>query len=66
MAPAFGTSFPAAQRMIDRVHGYAPYRWPYTHPPGTPGLPHRYILVLDITHLADGSSTGKMHQLHLT
>ena len=66
MSSTFGPSFAAAQRMIDRVHGRASHRGPYTHAIWNVRLYPSYILVLDISHLTDGRGTRKMDQLHLT
>src|SRR5262245_42072913 len=51
-----------AHRMVDRVHGDAAHRRPDAHPPGTPGLPDRDVLVVEVADLADGGEAVHVDQ----
>src|SRR5436190_5277541 len=53
MASARGLAFAASVRMVHRIHGHAAIVRRLAHPAGASRFAQRYVLVIDVAHLAD-------------
>src|SRR5262245_4638499 len=61
MAAARGATLAAAVRVIDRVHRDAAVVRLAAQMPGTPRLAERYVLVIEVAHLADRGLALYLH-----
>src|SRR5688572_3873831 len=62
---AGGLPLTPAVRMIHGVHRHAAVDWLPAHPPLAPRLADRNVLVVQISHLADGGVAVHVHAAHL-
>src|SRR6185295_9019982 len=65
MPAAVGSTFAAAQGMIDRVHGLGSRMRAMAHMSGSAGFADADVDIVDVADLADGGPAGGAHAAHL-